>query len=504
MDVCTLAAPRSIPRRRLSAGSAAPRLPAMRFPAEPFRIKVVEPLRRVSREERARLIEEAGLNIFAVPADSIFIDLLTDSGTSAMSDQQWAGLMVGDESYAGSRNFFHFRDTVREIFGYPHVIPTHQGRVAENLLFTTVCKPGDVVPNNIHFDTTRANVEHQGAEALDLVIGEALDPVAAHPFKGNMDEARLDRVLTEKGRDRVPLVMITVTNNSGGGQPVSMANVRAVRAVCERHGVPLVFDACRFAENCWFIQQREPGYANRSIAEIARELFSHGDGCTMSAKKDGLVNIGGFLALKNADWAERITNLLILIEGFPTYGGLAGRDLEAMARGLREVLHEDYLTFRIGQVAHLGEMLDAAGVPIVKPVGGHAVYLDARRFLPHVPPAQFPGQAIVVALYRDHGIRAVEIGSLMFEHADPRTGERVAPALELVRLAIPRRVYTTEHMRYVADSVIELYRHRDRLRGLRITYEAPMLRHFTARLEELSDSATPGAPDPTPAGAGRR
>jgi tryptophanase len=274
--------------------------------------------------------------------------------------------------------------------------------------------------------------------------------------------------------------------------------------VCDRHGVPLVFDACRFAENCWFIQQREPGYANRPIAGIARELFSHGDGCTMSAKKDGLVNIGGFLALKNEDWAERITNLLILIEGFPTYGGLAGRDLEAMARGLREVLAEDYLTFRIGQVAHLGEMLDAAGVPIVKPVGGHAVYLDARRFLPHVPPAQFPGQAIVVALYRDHGIRAVEIGSLMFEHQDPATGERVAPALELVRLAVPRRVYTTEHMRYVADSVIELYRRRDRLRGLRITYEAPMLRHFTARLEELSDSATPGTPDPTPAGAGRR
>ncbi len=461
----------------------------MRFPAEPFRIKVVEPLRRVSRDERARRIEEAGLNIFAVPADSIFIDLLTDSGTSAMSDQQWAGLMVGDESYAGSRNFFHFRDTVRDLFGYPHVIPTHQGRMAENLLFTTVCKPGDVVPNNIHFDTTRANVEHQGAEALDLVIDEALDPVSPHPFKGNMDPAKLDRVLAAKGRDRVPLVMITVTNNSGGGQPVSMANVRAVRAVCDRHRVPLLFDACRFAENCWFIQQREPGYAQRPVAEIARELFSHGDGCTMSAKKDGLVNIGGFLALRNSEWAERITNLLILIEGFPTYGGLAGRDLEAMARGLREVLHEDYLEFRIGQVAHLGEMLDSAGVPIVKPVGGHAVYLDARRFLPHVPPAQFPGQAIVVALYRDHGIRAVEVGSLMFGHRDARTGQMVFPQLDLVRLAIPRRVYTTEHMRYVAESVIGLYRQRDRLGGLRITYEAPTLRHFTARLEEIKDVA---------------
>jgi len=376
--------------------------------------------------------------------------------------------------------------------------------VAENLLFTTVVKPGDVVPNNIHFDTTRANVEHQGAEALDLVIDEAHDPVAPHPFKGNMDPAKLERVLSEKGRERVPLVMITVTNNSGGGQPVSMANVREVRAVCDRHGVPLIFDACRFAENCWFIQQREAGYANRPVHEIARELFTHGNGCTMSAKKDGLVNIGGFLALQNGEWAERITNLLILIEGFPTYGGLAGRDLEAMSRGLREVLHEDYLEFRIGQVARLGEHLDQAGVPIVKPVGGHAVYLDARRFLPHVPPAHFPGQAIVVELYREHGIRAVEIGSLMFASTDPATGATTHPKLELVRLAIPRRVYTTEHMRYVAESVIEVYRRRDSLRGLRITHEAPMLRHFTARLEELgaSESARE-APAAAPAGRTR-
>ncbi|MBI5710837.1 MAG: tryptophanase [Candidatus Eisenbacteria bacterium] len=458
----------------------------MRLPAEPFRIKVVEPLRRVSREERERLIREAGLNIFAVPADSISVDLLTDSGTSAMSDRQWAGLMMGDESYAGSRNFFHFRDTVREIFGYPHVIPTHQGRMAENLLFSTVLKKGDVVPNNSHFDTTRANVEHQGAEARDLVIAEALDPVRHHPFKGNLDPVRLDRTLGELGRERVPLVMITITNNSGGGQPVSIANVREVRAVCDRHRVPLFFDACRFAENSWFIREREPGYANRSIREIARELFSYGDGCTMSAKKDGLVNIGGFLAMKNAEWAERITNLLILVEGFPTYGGLAGRDLEAMAIGLEEVLHEDYLAFRIGQVAHLGEMLEQAGVPIVKPVGGHAVYLDARAFLPHVPQSQYPGQALVVALYREFGIRAVEVGSLMFGHRDSQTGEMAYPQLELVRLAVPRRVYTTEHMRFVAESVIELYQQRDRLKGLRITYEAPVLRHFTARLEELS------------------
>jgi len=364
------------------------------------------------------------------------------------------------------------------------VIPTHQGRMAENLLFSTLLKPGDVVPNNSHFDTTRANVEHQGAEALDLVIDEGLDPQALHPFKGNLDPAKLERAFAEK-KDKIPFVMITVTNNSGGGQPVSIANVRAVREVCDRHGVPLIFDACRFAENCWFIQQRETGYGNKSVAEIARELFALGHGCTMSAKKDGLVNIGGFLALENAEWAERITNLLIMVEGFPTYGGLAGRDLEAIARGLREVLNEDYLAYRIGQVGYLGDLLDRAGVPIVKPVGGHAVYIDAKRMLPHIPQSRYPGQALVVALYREFGIRAVEIGSLMFGHRDPASGEMVFPKLELVRLAIPRRVYTTEHMRYVAESVIQLQREADRMRGLRITYEAPTLRHFTARLEEL-------------------
>jgi tryptophanase len=457
----------------------------MRFPAEPFRIKVVEPLRRVSREERVHHINEAGLNIFAVPADTIYVDLLTDSGTSAMSDNQWAGIMMGDESYAGSRNFYNFQKAVRDIFGYPFVIPTHQGRVAENLLFSTVLKKGDIVPNNIHFDTTRANVQHQGAEAADLVIDEGLDPTSLHPFKGNLDPAKLDRLLTEK-KGRVPLVMLTVTNNSGGGQPVSLANVKQVREVCTKHGVPLFFDACRFAENCYFIQQREPGQSNRSVEEIAKELFSYGDGCTMSAKKDGLVNIGGFLAMKNEEWSKAITNLLILIEGFPTYGGLAGRDLEAIARGLREVLSEDYLAFRTGQVAHLGELLDQAGVPIVKPVGGHAVYIDAKRFLPNIPQSQFPGQALVVALYREYGIRAVEVGSLMFAQPDEKTGEMVYPKLELVRLAVPRRVYTTEHMRYVAESVIELFRDRDKLRGLRVTYEAPVLRHFTARLEELA------------------
>src|SRR5512136_775503 len=328
----------------------------MRPPIEPFRIKVVEPLRRVGRAERERLLQEAGLNLFAVPAESVFVDLLTDSGTSAMSDRQWAGLMTGDESYACCRNFYHFRDTIREIFGFPIVIPTHQGRAAEHLLFSSVLKPGDVVPSNTHFDTTRANIEHQGAEARDLVIDEGLDPSCLHPFKGNLDPVKLDRAIREVGRERVPLVMLTVTNNSGGGQPVSIANVRAVREVCDRHGVPLLFDACRFAENCWFIREREPGWGSRSVRDIAREMFSYGDGCTMSAKKDALVNIGGFVALKDEAWAARIRELLILFEGFSTYGGLAGRDLEAMAIGLTEVLDEEYLTYRIGQVAYLGEL----------------------------------------------------------------------------------------------------------------------------------------------------
>ncbi len=469
----------------IAEGAASGYAPIVRFPAEPFRIKVVEPLRFVSREERARLLAAAGLNIFLVPADSIYIDLLTDSGTSAMSDSQWSGLMVGDESYAGSRNFYNLERTVREITGYHRVIPTHQGRAAENLLFSAMVRPGQIVPNNNHFDTTRANVEAQGAEALDLVIDEGLDPTVEHPFKGNLDTAKLERVLATHGREKVPLVMITVTNNSGGGQPVSIANARAVREVCDRHGVPLFFDACRFAENCYFIQEREPGYASKSVREIAHELFACASGCTMSGKKDGLVNIGGFLAMNDDALAGRVTNILLRIEGFPTYGGLAGRDLEGMARGLNEVLGEDYLAFRIQQVRGLGAMLDQAGVPIVKPVGGHAVYIDARRFLPHVPQAQFPGQCLVVALYRDYGIRAVEVGSLMFGHKDPATGREVFPRLDLVRLAIPRRVYTSEQMRYVAQSVIEIHRKRDTLRGLRLEYEAPVLRHFTARLREL-------------------
>lgn len=457
----------------------------MKFPSEPFKIKVVEPIRRTTREERDRLLREAGYNLFHVPAESVYVDLLTDSGTSAMSDNQWAGLMLGDESYAGSKNYYHFEETVRSIFGYKHVIPTHQGRMAENLLFSTVVKSGMCVPNNIHFDTTRANIEHQKAQALDLVIKEAYDPHCESPFKGNMDLARLEETIHRVGRDRIPLVMLTITNNSGGGQPVSLDNVRQTRALLNRYRIPLFFDACRFAENCFFIKERESGYAGESILDIARELFSYGDGCTMSAKKDGLVNIGGFLSLNNDQWAQDVTNMLILVEGFPTYGGLAGRDLEAMSRGLCEVLDEDYLSFRVGQVRYLGELLDQAGVPLLKPIGGHAVYLNAKEFLPHIPQDHFPAQSLAVALYREYGIRGVEIGTVMFGKKDSTTGRTIHPELEMVRLAIPRRVYTNMQIAYVAESIIELYRRREAIHGLALTYEAPMLRHFTARFKEL-------------------
>jgi len=457
----------------------------MRFPSEPFKIKVVEPIRRTTREERDRLLRQAGYNLFHVPADSVYVDLLTDSGTSAMSDNQWAGLMLGDESYAGSKNYYHFEAAVRSIFGYRYVIPTHQGRMAENLLFSTVVKPGMCVPNNIHFDTTRANVEHQKAEAVDLVIKEAYDPHCEIPFKGDMDLVKLEDLINRVGRERIPLVMLTITNNSGGGQPVSMGNIRQTSALLGRYGIPLFFDACRFAENCYFIKERESGYAGKAIIEIARELFSYGDGCTMSAKKDGLVNIGGFLSLNQEAWAQDITNMLILVEGFPTYGGLAGRDLEAMARGLTEVLDEDYLRFRIGQVRYLGELLDKAGVPILKPVGGHAVYVNAKAFMSHLSQEEFPAQALAVALYREYGIRGVEIGTVMFGRKDQATGRTVHPELEMVRLAIPRRVYTNMQITYVAESIIELYQRRETIAGLRMTYEAPVLRHFTCRFEEL-------------------
>jgi tyrosine phenol-lyase len=452
---------------------------------EPWRVKVVEPIRRIDRTAREERLRRAGYNVFGLAAEDIYIDLLTDSGTSAMSDAQWAGLMRGDESYAGGRNYYHFEETIRSIFGLPHVIPTHQGRVAENLLFSTVLERGQIVPNNTHFDTTRANVEANGGIALDLVIPEGKEPRVRHPFKGNMDLGKLEKCLAEN-RGRVPLVMLTLTNNAGGGQPVSLQNVRGTSEVCRRFGVPLVIDACRFAENAWFIKQREKSQENRSVADIVREVFSLSDGCTMSAKKDGLANIGGFLALRNETWVERLKNKLILIEGFPTYGGLAGRDLEAIAIGLQEVLREDYLAFRVGQVTSFGEALADAGVPVVEPIGGHAVYVDGRAFAPHLPPEHYPAEALTIALYLEGGIRAVEIGGVMFGKPDPeRPGREKLPDLDLVRLAVPRRVYTNTHLEYVAEVTARLRAEPAALRGVRIVKQAPLLRHFTAQFELL-------------------
>ncbi len=443
---------------------------------EPFRIKSVEPIAWTTREERVAHLAAAHHNLFLLPADAILIDLLTDSGTGAMSTHQWAGIMEGDESYAGSPSWVRFRDSVQDIFGYAHVIPTHQGRAAERILFGIVCKPGDVVPNNTHFDTTRANVEFTGAEAVDLPIAEAREPGAEHPFKGNMDVAALEALIDRVGPGRIPLVMLTITNNSGGGQPVSMANARAVQAVCRRHGIPLYFDACRFAENAYFVKLREPGYADQTPKAIAQAMLRLGDGCTMSAKKDGMANIGGFLCTNDDALAQQEENLLILTEGYPTYGGLAGRDLEAIAIGLQEALHEDYLRYRITATRYLGDHLTAAGVPIVRPPGGHAIYIDARAFLPHVPPEQFPGVSLGCALYVEGGIRTVEIGTLMFKEAARH---------DLVRLAIPRRVYTQSHIDYVVEVVLHVWARRERLGGYGLTYEAPFLRHFTARLAPL-------------------
>lgn len=457
----------------------------MKYPPEPFKIKTVEHIARTTEEERAEIISEVGYNVFNVSAEKIYIDLLTDSGTSAMSDAQWAGMMHGDESYAGSRNYYHFEQTVEKIFGFKHVIPTHQGRVAENLLFSTILNKGMVIPNNNHFDTTRANVEYNGGRAVDLVIDEAKDTSKILPFKGNIDTDKLRACIEEVGVENIPVGMITITNNSGGGQPVSMANIRETSEILRSYDIPFIIDACRFAENAYFIKMREDGYSDKSILEIAREMFSYADGCTMSAKKDGLVNMGGFIALNNDELSQQITNRLILIEGFPTYGGLAGRDLEAISRGLNEVLDENYLAYRIAQVAELGERLTDAGVPILQPTGGHAVYLDAKNFLKHIPQAEFPGIALTVALYVHAGIRAVEIGSLMFAHDDPQTGTTVYPDLELVRLAIPRRVYTNSQMTYVAENIIEIFEDRDSIQGYEIEYEAPVLRHFTARMKPL-------------------
>jgi tryptophanase len=452
---------------------------------EPFRIHSVEAIDLPDEQQRAAALDRVGFNLFGLHADEVIIDLLTDSGTGAMSSRQWAGMMVGDESYAGSRSFYRFESTVKDITGFREVIPTHQGRAAEKILFTVMVDSGDVVPNNTHFDTTRANVEYQGAEARDLVTEEAADPAVILPFKGNMDTAALRRTLDELGPDRVPLVMVTVTNNSGGGQPVSMANLRAVRGICDEYGVPLFLDACRFAENAWFIRLREDGYADATPRKIAREMFSLADGCTMSAKKDGMANIGGFLALNDPDLALQCRNLLILTEGFPTYGGLAGYDLEAVAQGLEEVLDEHYLQYRIRSTEYLAEKVLRAGVPIVQPPGGHAVYLDAAALLPHIPPHEYPAQSLAVGLYRNGGVRGVEIGSVMFgRRGAPGEPDEPAP-MELVRLAIPRRTYTQSHIDYVAEVVIDVAARSDTLAGYRIVEQAPWLRHFTARFEPI-------------------
>ena len=450
---------------------------------EPFRIHAVEPIRITTREERRKAIAAAGLNLFALHADDVLIDLLTDSGTGAMSRDQWAAIQHGDESYAGSPSWFAFLEAVQELFPFRHVIPTHQGRAAEKILFSVIGRPGAVIPNNTHFDTTRANIEATGAEAVDLVIAEGRDPSALHPFKGNMDIEALETLLASRGAD-VPVVFMTVTNNSGGGQPVSLENLRAVRAVCDRHAKPLFLDACRFAENAWFIKTREPGQGERAIPDIVREMASLAHGMTMSAKKDGLANIGGWLALDDDALAESCRNLLILTEGFPTYGGLAGRDLEAIAQGLREVVQDDYLHYRIRSTAYLGEALDAAGVPLVKPFGGHAIYLDARALLPHVPPLQYPGQALAVALYVEGGIRSCEIGTVMFGRQPD--GSEAPAAMDLVRLAIPRRTYTQSHIDYVIEAVTAVAARAQDLTGLHMIEPQPSaLRHFTARFEPV-------------------
>jgi len=450
---------------------------------EPFRIHSVEPLHLTTEDERRTAISAAGYNLFNLRAADVLIDLLTDSGTGAMSRDQWAGIQRGDESYAGSPSWFAFRDSVRDPFPFEHVIPTHQGRAAEKILFTAVGGVGKTVPNNTHFDTTRANVEYSGARAVDLVIAEGRDPQADHPFKGNMDLEALDALLSRAQPGEIPLVMVTITNNSGGGQPVSMANLRGIREICDRYGLPLFLDACRFAENAWFIKTREPEFADASVPNIVREMAGLADGMTMSAKKDPLGNIGGWLAMNDDGLASKCRTLLILTEGFPTYGGLAGRDLEALAQGLREAVDHDYLRYRIRSTAYLGEALHAAGIPVVRPIGGHAVYIDARSLLPHIPPLQYPGQSLAVALYETGGVRGCEIGTVMFGRQPD--GTEVPASLDLVRLAIPRRTYTQSHIDYTIEVCEAVAKRAGDLRGMRITEEPTTLRHFTAAFEPL-------------------
>jgi tryptophanase len=451
---------------------------------EPFKIKMVEPIKLTTPAERESMLRAAHYNVFQIPAENVLIDLLTDSGTSAMSSEQWAGMLRGDESYAGARSWYHFEHAMHNLTGIEHILPTHQGRASERILFELIGGPGKVIPSNNHFDTTRANIQHSGAEAVDLVIDEGRDPRSRHPFKGNLDPRKLEALIERVGAERIPACMITVTNNSGGGQPVSLANMKEIQKICRQHAIPFFLDACRFAENAYLIKLREPGQQHRPVRDIAREQFDLADGATISAKKDGLVNIGGVLLMRDHALAQRANNLLILTEGFVTYGGLAGRDLEAMAQGFQEVLDEHYLQYRLRSTAYLGEHLLAAGIQVVEPPGGHAIYIDAAAFCAHLPPAQFPGQALVCALYRHAGIRAVEIGRVMFGGVDPNTGVPGEAPMELVRLAIPRRVYTQSHIDYVVEACIELFQSRHTIHGLRIVEEPPTLRHFTAKFAE--------------------
>jgi tyrosine phenol-lyase len=455
-----------------------------KHPAEPFRIKSVEPITLLSRSERERVIREAKFNPFKIRAENIYIDFLSDSGTGAMSAQQWAALMLGDESYAGARSYYRFEKIVKEITGKKHIIPVHQGRVAENIFFSTILKKGDYVPNNTHFDTTRGNASHKGGIPVDFPCPEAASDDEI-PFKGNMDNHRLEQFIEEKGAGKIPVVFMTVTNNSSGGQPVSMANIKEASKICHKYGILFFFDCARYAENCYFIKKYEPGYESKSIKEIAQEMFSYGDGALMSAKKDGLANMGGFIVVNDDDLAQKMGELLIIIEGFLTYGGMSGRDIEAVAAGLEEALNEDYLAYRVGQIEYFGKIIEQAGAQIIRPTGGHAIFIDAGKFLPHIPKEQFPAQSLAVELYREGGIRAVEIGSLMFGGYDPVTGEELKAPRELVRLAVPRRVYTASHLDYVADVIGRIAKRKETLKGLKITRQATYLRHFTIEMEEL-------------------
>ncbi len=452
---------------------------------EPFKIKSVEPIRFTTKEERKEILKNAGYNPFLIHADDVLIDLLTDSGTSAMSSEQWSGIMKGDESYAGAKSFYRFENAVKKITGDKFIIPTHQGRAAEKILFSVIGGKGKYFAANTFFDTTRANIEFTGAEAFDLLNEIGKHPEIRAPFKGDMDVEALESFIKKYGRENIPLVVLTVTNNSGGGQPVSMKNIREVSAICKKNNIPLFLDACRFAENAYFIKLREEGYQNKSVLEICQEMFSYADGSTMSAKKDALVNIGGWLSLNDEELAMKCRNLLIVTEGFVTYGGLAGRDLEAIAQGLEEVVDEHYLQYRIRSIEYLGEKLISNGIPIIEPPGGHAIYIDAKRFAPHIPVDQFPGQSVTCAIYEEGGIRACEIGSVMFGKYD-KNGKLIPAMMELVRLAIPRRVYTQSHIDYVAEVIIEVFKNRDKLKGFEIVYEAPMLRHFTAKFREIN------------------